>query len=661
MDSPDRPGLTAEELETTGRLVLAELPVALRAGSWWGYHPAEATVTYPAGVLSEWSAERLVAALSHEAGEARFTGPEGGRLVAAWVERLAARGLGHSTLTLLVNVINDMRVNRLQMARYPGARRVFAELYRENPDLEPKTDERRSPADEPEQPFHHQYLDGLIQGWSEREWPQDRKAPKLVPMVRRALQRTSDAVASAAQKDAIADLLEAVEVHVLPTYARLVRDWREGQRPPHPDAPRQAAPDASDPGQRVADEAEAPQAPDVEPDTPGQAGATPAKEGQEDPAPQPDDEVAPEQGGEQQDGAPRAADVRRKQRADPSAPPREIQQGPRRVRSAIRDQVMSSSGDTWHPALIAATRTEDQEPRVDYEKFDYLASVRRLEALIRESIYGDSRRPGLADIMNRRRHGTVDPWRRPRKQRQGDSGEIDLEHPDRLVTAPDRAFLKGVRVPRADRQRDFADAILLDISGSMVQRGFPTRKFDRLVEAAVLFIEIHERLKIPYEVLSFSTEPHVHWAFDRCQWTSTRIDSIGRYTPKDHSEIFRRMYRLDHRDTDDAGAVRAASRDALKQRGLKSLLVVTDGISSDPAALRRVLSDIERRNRNAPEEQRLRVLAFGVGVVRSEFESAYVPREAGKALRSCSGVVIEDTAELPRLIRDAVDQRIRLA
>jgi hypothetical protein len=121
------------------------------------------------------------------------------------------------------------------------------------------------------------------------------------------------------------------------------------------------------------------------------------------------------------------------------------------------------------------------------------------------------------------------------------------------------------------------------------------------------------------------------------------------------------MYRLDHRDTDDAGAVRTASRDALKQRGLKSLLVVTDGISSDPATLRRVLSDIERRNRNAPEEQQLRVLAFGVGVVRSEFESAYVPREAGKALRSCSGVVIEDTAELPRLIRDAVDQRIRLA
>ncbi len=48
---------------------------------------------------------------------------------------------------------------------------------------------------------------------------------------------------------------------------------------------------------------------------------------------------------------------------------------------------------------------------------------------------------------------------------------LALEHPDRLVTAPDRAFLKGVRVPRADRQRDFADAILLDISGSMVQRG----------------------------------------------------------------------------------------------------------------------------------------------------------------------------------------------
>ena len=263
--------------------------------------------------------------------------------------------------------------------------------------------------------------------------------------------------------------------------------------------------------------------------------------------------------------------------------------------------------------------------------------------------------------MNRRRHGAVDPWRRPRKMRSRETGEIDLEHPERLLTDPTQAFLHGIRIAREDRQRDFANAILLDISGSMVQRGFPTKKFDRLVDAAVMFIEIHERLKIPYAVLSFSSTTTVHWRFNESVWTSASIASASKYQPRDHSLIFRTLYALDHRDTDDANAVTRAVSETLPQKGLKSVLVITDGISTNPAELRRVLTDIDRRNQNLPPSQATKILAFGIGVAQNEFETSYMPYSSGKPLRCCYGETVHDISLLPTLIRDCVDRRIREA
>ena len=654
MASSERGGLSAAELETAGRLILADLPVRVVAGPWWGYHPAEATVTYPNALLSEWPMEKLVAALSHEVAEARFTGEEGARLVARWIERVGQRGLSPSTLGLLVNTVNDMRVNRLQMERYPAVRRLLELLYREHPGLEQRADLPGPAAAQYQQPLHHQYVDGLIYAWTEREWPGSSSPPKLAQRVRRALRQTASPALRAAEQNSLADVLETLEIHVLRSYEALVLAEREGARRASRARLRRAAPDEPD-------RAETSGKSETEPAARPPSGA-PALDSAE---------VRPEQD-EPADGPPTptqdAESAARAATSGPTEPPptpqpqRPSQRGVRRHRrrTPATEQIVAAGGEPCQRGLSARTR-EDEGRRIDYERFDYLAAVRELEPLIRGLIYGDGRRPGLADIMNRRRHGSVDPWRRPRLQRSGDAGEVDTEHPDRLVTDPSVAFLKGVRIARTDRQRDFANAILLDISGSMVQRGFPTRKFDRLVEAAVIFVEIHERLKIPYEVLSFSSDTVVHWRFDQCKWTTLRIDAPEAYRPQDHSRMFRRVYGLEHRDTDDAGALRVALRDTLKQRGLKSVLVVTDGISSDPAELRRVLSDIERRNRNVPEEQRLKVLAFGVGVVRSEFESAYVPREQGKALRSSMGAVVEDTAELPALIRNAVDQRIRYA
>ncbi|MYD92772.1 MAG: hypothetical protein F4Y02_03570 [Chloroflexi bacterium] len=644
--------LTTEQFELAGRLILNELPVRLEAGPWWAYRPAQEVVDYPRALLSEWPPELVVAALAHEAAEVRFTGKAGAMATARWIELHASPLLSAAALTLLVNVVNDMRVNRLQMARYPGIGRLFRRLYGRGVELEPMTD-MPGIRDTGGAPLHHQFLDAHIHAWTERQWPGARAAPVLDRPAARAFETTLQGVQRAAARDEVSGLLEELTEDVLPDYRLLVTAEQEARRQAAERARNATkAPDASDPGTTPTEDEPEPQDASAEEAPGSQTGAGASDEPAESDQHAPAATTQPLQS-RRREGAPDAPDDRA---------PSSVTQGERRrwSRRQVRDRVLSSTGESWHPGLISYLR-KGRGPQIDYEAFDYLAAVRKLEPLIRESIHGSGRRRGLAEIMDRRRHGAVDPWRRPRKQRRGDTGEIDLEHPERLITDPASAFLRGVRVAREDRQRDFASAILLDISGSMVQRGFPTKKFDRLVEAAVIFIEIHERLRIPYAVLSFSTEAVLHWRFEQSVWTAAGIPSEAAYRPRDHSPIVRTIYTLDHRETDDAGAMRRALTHIQPQAGLKSVIVITDGISSDPAQLRRVLTDLDRRNRNGPGGQATKVLAFGVGVLRTEFERAYMPRIDGRPLGACFGEIVHDSQLLPTLIRNAVDQRIRAA
>ena len=648
----DETRLTTEQFELAGRLILNDLPVRLEAGPWWAYRPAQEVVDYPRALLSEWPPELVVAALAHEAAEVRFTGKAGAMATARWIELHASPLLSAAALTLLVNVVNDMRVNRLQMGRYPGIGRLFRRLYGRGVELEPMTD-MPGIREAGGAPLHHQFLDAHIHAWSERQWPGARAAPVLDRPAARAFETTLQGVQRAAARDEVSGLLEELTEDVLPAYGLLVTAEQEARRQAAERARNATkAPDASDPGTTPTEDEPEPQDASAEeaPDSP--TGASAGDEPAEPDERAPGTLTQPLQS-RRRDGARQAPDDRA---------PTSVTQGERRrwSRRQVRDRVLSSTGESWHPGLISYLR-KGRGPQIDYEAFDYLAAVRKLEPLIRESIHGSGRRRGLAEIMDRRRHGAVDPWRRPRKQRRGDTGEIDLEHPERLITDPASAFLRGVRVAREDRQRDFASAILLDISGSMVQRGFPTKKFDRLVEAAVIFIEIHERLRIPYAVLSFSTEAVVHWRFEQSVWTAAGIPSEAAYRPRDHSQIVRTIYTLDHRETDDAGAMRRALTHIQPQAGLKSVIVITDGISSDPAQLRRVLTDLDRRNRNGAGGQATKVLAFGVGVLRTEFERAYMPRIDGRPLGACFGEIVHDSQLLPTLIRNAVDQRIRAA
>lgn len=624
--------LTPSELETAARMILGHDRIRVLPGSWWSYIPRDNLITYPAQLLGEWSTGRLIGAICHETAEARYTGAHGSSIVGRWLRAQSQKGLPAGTAMLLVNTINDMRVNRIYLQNYPGARGFFRELYSEVPELHPKDDRADNPPASEGRLAHHLFVDALTDRWSREEWGQQAPADDVPEVVRRATDKAWSSVQKAAESDDIEKMLDLIRKKVVPAYRKLVE-----LTPLPTDA---AAADDLE----MLDRAET---------AGGQLDSDPPQD-----LPEGADSISGIEGDiELARAAARSAD---EAESDDKAG-RRLQRFTARDRAGGRRGPPSAAelgGDRWTTSLVQQMR-EDEDQQIDYTRFDYRLAVSILDEQIRETIDGDGRPPGLAAIMDRRRHGMNDALRRPRKQRTGDQGEIDVEHPERLLTDPVAAFLKGVRIPREDRQRDFASAILLDVSGSMVQKGYPTRKFDRLVETAVLFIEIHERLRIPFEVFGFSSTVTPLWSFADCRWPRG-ILSDRSYEPRDHSESFRRLYELDHKDTDDAGALRTAIERCQAQDGLKSIFVITDGISSDPSELRRVLMDLDRGNRGRSENQRMKVLAFGVGVVKSEFRLAYQPAQFGKVLNSCTGLVVDDMTDVPRLVRDAVDERIRM-
>ena len=259
---------------------------------------------------------------------------------------------------------------------------------------------------------------------------------------------------------------------------------------------------------------------------------------------------------------------------------------PTSARPIERDPTTPGPSATWIDGIVQRFRRAGR--RTDsgrvYEEFNYVLAVRRLQPQIDAILYGSDGRDGLIGILNRRRFGTLDPWRRPRRRRRGDSGEIDADHPENLFLAPATAFLKGPRQRRDDSQKDFAHAILLDVSGSMTQHGYRSRKFDQLIDTLVVFCEIHQRLKLPYELIAFSDRPTVLRSFAECHYDNLQINPASAYVVADFSYVVREMYRLDHGETHETPALERAIADLGEQAGLETLFVVTDGISSERSA-----------------------------------------------------------------------------
>ena len=618
------------EIEAVARLLLQDQRVRVVPGAWWSYYPERSEVAYPPNLLAEWPGPRSIGALCHEIAEVLFSGTRAIRIVEQFTGWASAHGCDARSASLLLNVVNDLRVNRLYLQQFPGSRPYFASLY-QGLSLVPKNDvslSRRKVGPLP----HHVLLDGLTTRWA-GELVNEPVPAVADDRVRRALNRIWPHIREALDCDDLADLSEIVKSHIFPTYFALLQasleELRRAEVEPI-DETELNSPVDTDEDETVDDST-------LE-RTPGMLQGSPF-----------DDEPAeawvfiqPEQPEEPEERPVTPA---------PAAPTANGTAHP------LPPSAQGSGGITFR--YRRGGRRGRTAPT--YEEISYVEAAQRLGPQIDALLNGSAERDGLIAILNRRRFGTIDPWRRPHRRRRGDSGDIDSDHPENLIIDPSIAFLKGQHQARDDSQKDFAHAILLDVSGSVVQFGYESRKFDQLIDTTVVFCEIHRRLKIPFELIAFSEEATVIHSFADCQYDNNQIDPTSSYVVKDLGYLVRDMYRAEHGETHETTALRRAIADLSEQRGLKTIFVVTDGISSERPALTAQLIEIEQRNQVVPANESLMVLAFGLGLAEEEFNASYQPEWEDSPIRCASGQLVKTIESLPTIVCDTVDWRIRTA
>jgi hypothetical protein len=623
---------TPAELEAVARLLLQDARIRVVPGAWWSYFPERSEVSYPPNLLDQWPARRSLGALCHEIAEVRYSGVGAVDVFHEFAAWAAPRGCGRPSAELLLNAINDLRINRLYLEHYPGSRRYFAALY-QDATLAPKDDLRSGAAISGKLP-HHAFVDGLTTRWAAGLL--GVAAPgeaALDDRVRRGLERCWPAVLRAIGAPTLELLADSLRGDVFATYRTLLEASEAEVRR----------------AQQRAEEVDEPPPPGESDEDLPDSDLDPADLhilARENPA----------------DDAPPVAWVLISD-DDTTSPTDEPSGPPRAIPSAVGGdgRPPRSNGAHWTGGVVQKFRRLGRRSHhaTIYEEFNYVETARRLSPQIDAILHGTPGRDGLIAILNRRRFGTQDPWRRPRRRRRGDSGDIDADHPENLVLAPATAFLRGQRQLRDDSQKDFAHAILLDVSGSIVQRGYRSRKFDQLLETLVVFCEIHQRLKLPFELIGFSDGFNVLRSFDECQYENLRIDPSSAYVLKDFSYIGREMYQAEHGETRESPALDRAIGDLGQQSGLKTVFVVTDGISSERASLTDRLLQIEQRNQYLPTRERLMVLAFGLGLAESEFNASYQPDIDGQPIQCSAGRLVPNVDALAAIVCDAVDFRIR--
>ena len=628
------------EVEAIARLILRDLPIRVAQGDWWTYRPGDGIVTYPPLFLEAWPGPRVVGALLHEVAEVLYSGPEAVKVGVEFAKQAMLYGCSVTSARLLLNAVNDLRVNRLYLAAYPGSKPFLGAVYTAEIPLERQDDfpaEGRPTGGLP----HHQLLDALTRRWAKTIWPNAPQA-EVSSSVERALRRLWPAAQRALAAESLALCAEIIADEMLSIYAELVQESREIYEDPslgNRDRRLEGMPPEGDgePEEGVRGE-ESVEGEDVEADAPGASGGSPS--------------------------AGYAADSATVYDRDEKDKTRQEEAQVRRVQNPDGERISvgrAGRPELWPSSTIFRVRQSRRNDGPDYERFDYFAAVRRLEPVIKAALEGHEAQLGLTQILNLRRFGTEEPWRRPRRRVRGDSGELDTDHPESLVVDPSVAFLRGTKRRRDDGQKDFANVILLDVSGSIVQRGYPSRKFALLVDTLVVFCELHERLKLPYSLAGFSESATLLRAFGDSVYAHQHVDPASAYVVKDFGYLVKDLYLAEHGETREALAIESALDTSRRQRGLKTLLVVTDGISSDRPALTRLLVDMEERNYGMPVSERVKVLAFGVGLAEEEFKASYQPSIDGRPLRSASGELVPDVEALPGIVCRAIEARIREA
>ena len=217
--------LSPGDVEAIARLILRDEPIRIQPGEWWGYNPSKAILSYPRTLLAVWPPAKVLGAVCHEIAEVYHSGRAGAEVFYEFARAGEAAGVDPKAAILLMNAVNDLRVNRLYMKEFAGSRPFFAALYAEQQSLDPKDDvERRRPGSM-ELP-HHQYLNALTHRWAGGIWP-SQPQPDWPESTNRALEYTWPAVVRAFETDSLETTAAILLESVLPTYVYLYAQSQE--------------------------------------------------------------------------------------------------------------------------------------------------------------------------------------------------------------------------------------------------------------------------------------------------------------------------------------------------------------------------------------------------------------------------------------------------
>lgn len=149
------------------------------------------------------------------------------------------------------------------------------------------------------------------------------------------------------------------------------------------------------------------------------------------------------------------------------------------------------------------------------------------------------------------------------------------------------------------REKDYAFSLLVDRSGSM-----QGHKALAVLDAAVLLVETYSRLKLPIAVSSFC---------DTTQHLKQHDERISRaLEDKLAKAILESMG-----NTNDALAIEECAEEIAKRpEKQKYLIIITDGESSNPGELKKILKDIRQHSQ-------IKVIAFGIGPETSQVNEVY--------------------------------------
>lgn len=469
-------------------------------------------------------------------------------------------------LWFLMEAVEDPAVNRRTIQRYPLARYLIGEMYREDYDLLPETNKPGMPtsmkamesiASFAMMPLHLQYCFNMIYRWyhSLENPAQIPNHPGVSnPQVLSLTDQTWDAFQRAlvvevspvdgsktAQTEALAATqkarMEIVEKEMMPGYMKLVEQSKQEYKQRRRKGPQKKDDQEREQEQKQEKQKEQEKQEQKQEEGQGQQGegkpheekekeeeATGSGEGKEDEAQkdkEAEDEINKIEEALQKKMRPKLKQISKEEAEKLKQQKQQQDQQEQQETQDLKDFLQQFQPDASEQKDKYVERTREQRLAIYNAILDLPETREQIEEFLHK-----------ADVAFReKKRGMTDKFRRPRDQRTGlEEGDLDEEIAYQATWGDTHVFSTIDKVrERREGMRNYCTTLLLDASGSMgwsdmgkvpqldlpegMDKKIPVKAF-RALQGAIIYCEGADRLGVSREVLAFNAENHVLVPYD---------------------------------------------------------------------------------------------------------------------------------------------------